>query len=90
MSLKPGTEFGRIGAESGKFVAPPGTDPTALSLAPGTDITNYKEYIVIKEIPSVQQSTAAPWFDMPGGGTQQLLPMSIEELLDGKYIIQIK
>ena len=86
MSLKPGTEFGRIGAESIKFVAPPGTDPTALSLAPGTDITNYHEYIVLKGIPGMQQSTAAPWFDMPGGGTQQLLPSSIFDLLQGEYI----
>lgn len=79
--------FGRIGSNFGKYAAPAGTDPEKLSLAPGTDVSAYKEYIIIKEISGVQQSVVAPWFDQPGGGTQYLLPYTIEELLQGGYII---
>ena len=34
-------------------------------------------------------SYVAPWFDMPGGGTQYKLPMSIEQLLKEQFIVPI-
>ncbi len=69
-------------------MAPTGTDPKTLSLSPDTNTSLYKEYIVVKEIPNVEQATVAPWFDQPGGGIQKLLPHSIDELLRGGYIVK--
>lgn len=86
VSLQKGTEFGRIGGEWGSYVAPPNTLPEKLALKPGTDISVYNEYRVIKEIPRVQQAEVAGWFDMPGGGTQYKLPASIKDLLEAGYI----
>ena len=34
-------------------------------------------------------SYVAPWFDMPGSGTQYKLPMSIEQLLKEQFIVPI-
>ncbi|WP_439444157.1 glycohydrolase toxin TNT-related protein [Listeria aquatica] len=90
ISLQKGETFGRIGSNYGKFVAPRGTNPDKLSLAPGTDTTVYKEYVVIKEIPKVESADVAPWFDKPGGGKQMLLPYSINDLLQGGYIRELR
>lgn len=84
--MKPGAEIGRIGKGSGQYVAPPGTTPAKLSLKPGTDISMYNEYRILKEIPGVEKATVAPWFDQPGGGMQYKLPMSIDKLLEEGYI----
>ena len=81
-----GSEFGRIGANSGSHVAPPNTSPERLALKPGTDVAVYNEYRVIKDIPQVQQAEVAAWFDMPGGGVQYKLPASINELMEMGYI----
>ena len=37
-------------------------------------------------IPGVKSGGIAPWFGQPGGGTQHLMPMSIEDLLKGGFI----
>lgn len=84
--MSKGTEFGRIGEGSGSYVAPPNTSPAKLALKPGADTSLYNEYRVIKDIPGVQQAEVAGWFDMPGGGTQYKLPISINDLLNNGYI----
>ncbi len=84
--LQKESKFGRIGGDGGSYVAPPNTSPEKLALKPGTNISNYNEYRVIKDIPGVQQAEVAGWFDMPGGGTQYKLPASIKDLVDGGYI----
>ena len=86
VTLRKGSEFGRIGANSGSYVAPPNTSPERLALKPGTDVSVYNEYRVIKDIPQVQQAEVAAWFDMPGGGVQYKLPASINELMEMGYI----
>ena len=86
VTLRKGSEFGRIGANSGSYVAPPNTSPERLALKPGTDVSVYNEYRVIKDIPPVQQAEVAAWFDMPGGGVQYKLPASINELMEMGYI----
>lgn len=86
VTLKKGTEVGRIGGEGGSYVAHPNTSPEKLALKPGTDTSNYHEYIVIKDITDVQQAEIAGWFGMPGGGTQYKLPLSIKDLMDAGYI----
>lgn len=86
INLNKGTTFGRIGGDTGSFVAPPKTSPDKLSLAPRTDITKYTEYLVTKPISGVEKATVAPWFDKLGGGTQFKLPMTIRELIREGYI----
>ena len=86
INLNKGTTFGRIGGDTGSFVAPPKTSPDNLSLAPETDISNYTEYIATKPISGVEKAIVAPWFDKPGGGTQFKLPMTIRELIREGYI----
>ena len=86
MTLKKGDIFGRIGSDTGRYVAPPGTNSDKLALAPGTDLSAYNEYKIIKDIQNVEKAQIAPWFDKPGGGTQMKLPMSIEELINRGYI----
>ncbi|MBC1398786.1 TNT domain-containing protein [Listeria fleischmannii] len=90
IALQRGETFGRIGSNYGKFVAPRGTNSDKLSLAPGTDTSIYKEYVVVREIPKVEVADVAPWFDKPGGGKQMLLPQSIDDLLQAGYIREIK
>ncbi|WP_005034643.1 Ig-like domain repeat protein [Holophaga foetida] len=60
----------RYGPSNGSFVAPLGTDPATLSMAPGTDLSNFNVYRVIKTIPDVRMGPAAPAFEMPGYGMQ--------------------
>lgn len=86
INLNKDTTFGRIGGDTGSFVAPPKTSPDKLSLAPGTDISKYTEYVVTKTISGVEKSTVAPWFDKPNGGTQFKLPMTIKDLILEGYI----
>ena len=38
-------------------------------------------YIVNQDL-TVLAGEAAPWFGQPGGGTQYLLPLTIQQLLD--------
>lgn len=85
VNLGKGTTFGRIGSDKGSFVEPPKTSPNKLSLAPGTNLSSYKEYVVTKAIPGVEKATVAPWFDKPGGGTQFKLPMTVRDLIRNGY-----
>lgn len=72
--------FGRIGKQSGQYVAPPVPTPAMLSLKPGTDISMYNEYRILKGIPGVEKGKVSPWFDQPGGGKQYKLTLSIDKL----------
>ena len=81
-SLQPGQLIGRLGSERGTFASPLGTPPEALSLRPGTDLSNLNVYRVTQEIPDVRIGPAAPAFDMPGYGPQYQLPYSVKDLLN--------
>ncbi|WP_353949238.1 T7SS effector LXG polymorphic toxin [Sporolactobacillus sp. Y61] len=89
VSMGSGDTFGRIGGEKGRFVAPCGTSPEQLSLAPGTDLSKYTEYRVLQEIPDIEKARVAPWFDQPGGGIQFFMPAKIKDLLQQGYIEKI-
>jgi predicted ribonuclease toxin of YeeF-YezG toxin-antitoxin module len=89
ISMGVGDTFGRIGGEGGRYVAPRGTSPEQLSLAPGTDLSNYTEYRVLQEIPDIEKAEVAAWFDQPGGGIQFFMPAKIKDLLQQGYIEKI-
>jgi hypothetical protein len=79
--------------DGGNFASPKGASFESRALPAeyltATPPKTYTKYKVIKEIPSVKKGTAAPWFNQPGMGTQYELPYSIDELLQGGFIIKI-
>ena len=87
-TFEEGDVFDRYGSRSGRFVAPLGTPYPARSLPPGTHLSTYEKYIVKKPFDAYVGITA-PWFNQPGGGIQYKLTMTIQELIDGKYILEI-
>jgi len=89
VTLKPGTQIDRYGYESGSFASPVGTPYNQRSLAPGTENKPYHVYEVVKPI-EAQGGKIAPWFDQPGGRTQYKFNMSIEDLIKGGYIREVK
>lgn len=84
-TLQPGTKFDRYGGKLGKFASPEGTSYSQRALPPGSENSVYKVYEVIKPF-EVNSGKTAPWFDEPGGGTQYMLPMSIDDLIKNGYI----
>ena len=84
-TLQAGTKIDRYGNATGNFAAPDGTPYSQRSLPPGSENSAYHTYEVIKPF-DVQAGITAPWFDQLGGGTQYLLPMSIQELIKQGYI----
>ena len=87
--LQPGEKFDRYGLEDGYYVSPCGTSYRQRALAPGTYLKPYHIYEVIKPF-QVQSGKIKKWFDEPGGGTQHVLPQTIEELLDNRTIRRIR
>ena len=87
-TLKNGDIIDRYGPDSGRFAAPYGTPYAARSIEPGGEVRGYHRYKVLKDIP-VESGTIAPWFAQQGGGTQYRLPMTIQQLISGRYIDEI-
>jgi hypothetical protein len=85
-TLSEGILIDRIGLERGTFAAAFTTPLEMRSLKPGTDLTRYNAYIVVKPIPNVRVSLTAPAFDRLGYGTQMEFSMSIKELLKEGYL----
>ncbi|GHU83352.1 hypothetical protein AGMMS50284_6750 [Clostridia bacterium] len=88
-TLQSGTIVDRYGLETGEFVSPAGTPYSSRSLFPGTDVNSLKTYKVVKAI-EVLSGEVAPWFDEVGGGVQYQLPKSVEQLINDKYLVEIK
>ena len=87
VTLPARTTVERYGSPNGRYVAPVGTPPEALSLPPDKVGTSPDYYALLAPI-EVQAGTAAPWFNQPGGGTQYILPDSITNLVrSGKMIL---
>lgn len=89
VTLEPGTKIDRYGADDGYYTAPIDTPYEERAVAPGTDQKPYSQFEVVKPIEAVEQGEVAPWFDQPGGGTQYLMPESIEDLIDEGYLRRI-
>jgi len=95
-SMDPPATFDRYGGyvdpktgqftDRGKFTSPRGVPKEQRAVTPATLKKPHMEYRVKKSIPEVKSGEIAPWFDQPGGGTQHLMPMSIDDLLKGGYI----
>lgn len=94
-TLRPGAQIDRYGGyynqskgrfvDSGEFVAPRNTPYDMRALPYDPHVTNYASYEVVKPIP-VMSGPATPWFGQVGGGTQHMLPASIDELVNKGYL----
>lgn len=58
------------------------------AVAPGTYLKPYNIFEVIEPI-EVKTGIIAPWFDSQGGGTQYILPATVDELLDAGILRRI-
>ena len=48
-----------------------------------------KTYVVKKDIDDVESGKIAPAFDQEGGGTQYILPDSVDQLVDDGYLEEV-
>ncbi|MDL2323360.1 TNT domain-containing protein [Bacteroidales bacterium OttesenSCG-928-A17] len=65
-----------------------GTPIPARSLPPNTNFNLHNAYQVAKPFP-IQSSTIAPYYGMPGMGTQYVTPLPIQLLIDKGVLIRI-
>ena len=84
ITLQPGTVIDRYGYAGGSYLSPINTSYKARAVEPGTISKPYNVYVV-KEPIRVYAGEVAPWFGMPGGGTQYYLGdgITVQLLLEG-------
>ena len=84
ITLQPGTVIDRYGYAGGAYLSPINTPYKARAVEPGTISRPYNVYVV-KEPIRVYAGEVAPWFGMPGGGTQYYLGdgITVQLLLEG-------
>jgi hypothetical protein len=72
--------------DSGRYASPPDTPAWARSLPPDKQILPETTYNVIKPIYGVSSGPATAWFGQLGGGTQYMLPASIQYYIDKGFV----
>ncbi|XXJ21662.1 TNT domain-containing protein [Desulfovibrio caledoniensis] len=78
----------RYGPPTGNNLSPVGTPFEKRSL-PAIIAKEYPiKYKVIKPLP-VKEGLSEPWFGQPGKGTQFKTEMTVQELLDRKFIEEV-
>jgi len=88
--LYQGETVDRFGETTGysRYLSPEGTPIPSRSLPPSTNMKLYDIYQVMKPFP-VQSSIIAPYYGMPGLGTQYVTPLPIQLLVDKGILIKI-
>jgi RHS repeat-associated protein len=71
-----------------RYLSPEGTPIPSRSLPPSTNLQLREVYQVAKPFP-VQSSTIAPYYGMPGMGTQYVTPLPIQLLVDKGVLIRV-
>ena len=88
--IQPGEIIDRYGSNgTGQYFSPGGTSFEERALPPFMEEQPYTKYEVIRQIP-VKSGETATWFDQPGGGTQYLTDMTVDELILNGYIRELK
>jgi hypothetical protein len=96
MSMVPkvGDVWDRFGETTGKYLSPKGIPYAARGLPPANLTQGYHVYKWIKAwdpaLGDIEQSTVAPAFGQPGYGIQFRIPVSVQELLDEKFIAVVQ
>ncbi len=86
-----GTELRRSGSEYGGYLRNGSDSYRSASLPYEYNPALEHRYKVVKPIPGVTKSTAAPAFDMPGGATQYQLPdgVNVADLIKKGYLKRV-
>ncbi|KAL0960457.1 hypothetical protein HGRIS_005500 [Hohenbuehelia grisea] len=91
-TLLVGMRLDRFGHEGGKYLAPAWTpfaqrsiSPKSLEIPDDPRLTNYRQYVVLKEF-DVLSGPIAPWFGQPGQGTQYQTHVTVAQLLSDKFL----
>ena len=88
-TLPAGTKIIRYGKPTSEFAAPVGTPPWALSIPPTSSPLQLNTYQLTQAIPNVQCGIAAPWYFQFGGGTQYVLPSTVQQLLQSGVLVPV-
>lgn len=89
-TLKEGDVVQRYGDGDGAYVAPEGTKYEELSMPYEKECMGEpKTYVVKKDIDDVESGRVAQAFDQEGGGTQYILPDSVDQLVDDGYLEEV-
>ncbi len=75
--------------DKGKFVSPEEVPFEGRALPESAKDKPLQVYEVLKPIPDVKSGNAIPWFNQTGGGTQYLLPESIDDLVEQGFLKRI-
>ena len=87
-TLPPGVRMDRFGHPGGKYTSPEGTPFGQRALPPGAADRDYNVYETTREL-RVTTGKIAPWFGEVGGGTQYVLPRSVQSLLDDGFLKEV-
>lgn len=86
--LEPGTVVDRIGADSGRILAPEGTLFARRSLPPDYREREFRRYRVLRRLP-VWQAVNAPWFAQPGGAVRYRTTAAVADLVGLGYLVEL-
>jgi filamentous hemagglutinin len=86
VTLDVGTQIDRFGPLNGSFVSPVGTTFGQRALPSTFHNRPYNAFELIKPIPNVQSSLAAPWFGKQGYGVQFDVPNNLNYYLQNGYL----
>jgi len=86
VTLQTGDMIDRYGPEDGFFTSSQGTPYEERSLPYDKASQDYNVYEVVKPIDDVLQGQNAPAFNQRGGGMQQKLPESVEDLVENGFL----
>lgn len=91
--LVAGFKFDRFGYETGGYVSPLGSTFPERALPPDAILKPYARYEMLKPLDAesgfAKVGPIAPAFEQPGGGTQIVLPKSVDWLIRNKYVGRI-
>ena len=89
-TIDKGDIIDRYGRPSGRFAGQPGSSISARGMPPGSEVTEYHKYEVLKQI-EVELGPAAPVpeFGASGGATQYMFKTSIENLLKQGFLREL-
>jgi len=75
--------------DRGKFVCFKGVPFAKRALPLSALKSPYRLYRIVKAIAAVKEGGVIPWFNEPGLGTQFEMPLNIDDLKSGGYIVEV-
>ena len=88
ITLPKGTVISRYGRNTGAFASPVGTSMEARSLDKKTREKDNLHTFELKKDVICYKGITAPWFNQKGGGIQYRFCSSLQELIDGRELVE--